>query len=91
MNEVIFRIEKFYKREMTIFDPFLGELTAQLEMHQGYESKMIEEAKELVKLHEAEESITEPYNENLPESRLRLEKLRVNIQIDSLKNYIQSF
>lgn len=90
MNEVIYRIEKFYNREMTIFGSFVRELTAQLEMHQGYESKMTGEAKELVKLHEAEESIIEPYNETLSESRLRLEKLKLNIQIISLKNYVQS-
>lgn len=90
MDEVISRVEKYYKRDMIIFSSLVMELTAQLEMYQGYESKMTEEAKRLVLLYDNTNNLSGPHDEQLTESRLRLDKLKLNLQLNSLKNYVQS-
>lgn len=88
MDEVISRVEKYYKREMTIFGSLLREMTAQLEMYQGYESKMTEEAKGLICNIDDLENTYGPHYQELIENRMRLEKLKMNVQVGNLKNLI---
>lgn len=89
MDEVVLRIEKHYERDFQKIVENLREVSAQLELHQGFESKLTQEAKELINnLGDCEHTYGSHYDE-LIESKLRLEKLKLNIQIDNLKKLIQ--
>ena len=90
MDEVVLRIEKHYQRSVKQIIEQLREVSAQLEMHQGYESKLTQDAKHLINNLDDQENTFGKHYEELIENRLRLEKLKLNIQLDNLKNYVKS-
>lgn len=89
MDVLILRIEKHYQRYVQQIVEHLREVSGQLEMNQGYESKLTQEAKELINNLEDQDYAYGKHYEELIESRIRLEKLKLNIQIDNLKIWIQ--
>lgn len=89
MDELILRIEKHYQRSVQQIIEHLREISAQLEMHQGYESKLSLETKDLISKFDDHQSTHGHHYEELIESRKRLQKLKLNIQVDSLKNLVQ--
>lgn len=89
MDEVVLRIEKHYQRSVQQILEHLRETSDQLEMHQGYESKLSQETKDLISKFDEHESTYGHHYEELIESRKRLQKLKLNIQVDSLRNLVQ--
>ena len=90
LDEVVLRIEKHYQRDVQLIVEHLREVSAQLEMHQGYESKQTLETKDLINNLDDQNYSYGKHYEELIESRLRLEKLKLNIQVHNLKNLIKN-
>lgn len=90
MDELILRIERHYQRDVQQIAEHLREVSVQLEMHQGFESKLTKEAKDLINNLGDHKYNCGPHYEELLENTTRLEKLKLNIQVENLKILIQS-